>query len=222
MNLPSDWQQVLEAQYDMSYLYDLIDYLNQEYKQKTIYPRQNDVFNALTYCSFKAVKVIIIGQDPYHNPNQAHGLAFSVKKGVKIPPSLQNIFKELNNDLGFEIPSHGDLSFWAKQGVLLLNAILTVEENKPLSHQGLGWERLLEQIIMLLDKNDTPKVFVLWGNKAKKYQSLITNSHHLKLTSSHPSPLSARHSFYGSRVFSSINTFLKTNHRMPIDFQLKN
>ena len=220
MQLPTDWKQRLNNEFDISYLDKIYQYLDKAYKEDSIYPPKKDVFNALTYCPFNTVKVVIIGQDPYHNKGQANGLAFSVNKGVKIPPSLLNIYKEMHRDLGMDIPTHGDLTKWAKQGVLLLNAILTVKENAPLSHKDLGWQQLLIDIIKILDHNDTPKVFVLWGNKAKAYQRYIKNSHHLVLTSSHPSPLSARHSFNGSHVFSKINHFLKQHHRTPIDFSV--
>lgn len=221
MQLPTDWKHALEADYDLSYLNQIHRFLKQAYTESTIYPKQEDIYNALKYCAFKDTKVIIIGQDPYHNPHQAHGLAFSVQKGVRVPPSLLNIYKELKQEYNHPIPSHGHLIKWAKQGVLLLNAILTVEENKPLSHKNLGWQTLLTQILSLLNQNDTPKVFVLWGNFAKQYQSLITNQHHLVLTSSHPSPLSARRSFMGSNVFLNINAFLKKHHRTPIDFKIE-
>ncbi|MEC9484528.1 MAG: uracil-DNA glycosylase [Candidatus Izemoplasma sp.] len=220
MELPKDWRKRLETYTDLSYLDTIITVLNKAYQKNTIYPPKSDVFNALKECPFSDVKVVIIGQDPYHNKGQANGLAFSVHKGIKIPPSLKNIFKEMHNDLGIDIPQHGDLTTWARQGVLLLNAILTVEENAPLSHKNVGWQKLLIDIMSLLDQNDTPKVFVFWGNKAKVYKDYIHNPHHLVISSSHPSPLSARHSFFGSHVFSKINSFLKKNQRTPIDFSL--
>ena len=221
MKLPLDWEQEISQKYSLDYLDRIEKYLETEYQEKTIYPVQEDIFNALKMCTYKNTKVIIIGQDPYHNPHQAHGLAFSVQKGVRTPPSLLNIYKELKANYGYEIPSHGNLTSWAEQGVLLLNAILTVEENKPLSHKNLGWQELLSQVVSVLNDNDTPKVFVLWGNNAKNYAKLITNPHHLIITSSHPSPLSARHSFFGSKVFLRINEFMRNNHREEINFEIK-
>lgn len=221
MKLPQDWEQELSQKFNLDYLDRIEKFLEKEYEEKTIYPIQEDIFSALEMCSYKHTKVVIIGQDPYHNPHQAHGLAFSVQKGVRIPPSLLNIYKELRSEYGYEIPKHGNLTSWAEQGVLLLNAILTVEENKPLSHKNIGWQELLSQVVLVLNENDTPKVFVLWGNNAKAYQKLITNPHHLVFMSSHPSPLSARHSFFGSNVFLRINDFLKKNHRTEIDFEIK-
>ena len=169
---------------------------------------------------FSKVKFIILGQDPYHNFNQSHGLAFSVLKGNRVPPSLKNIYKELYNDLGIEIPNHGDLTKWATEGTLLLNTILTVEAHKPQSHKNKGWEIFTDRVINVLNKDDTPKVFVLWGNNAIKKRELITNKNHLVLSSSHPSPLSARHSFFGSKVFSKTNRFLNANGLIEIDFNL--
>lgn len=221
MKLPQDWAHELSQKFSLDYLDRIEKFLEKEYEEKTIYPVQEDIFSALEMCAYKNTKVVIIGQDPYHNPHQAHGLAFSVQKGVRIPPSLLNIYKELRTEYGYEIPSHGNLSSWAEQGVLLLNAILTVEENKPLSHKNIGWQELLSQVVSILNENDTPKVFVLWGNNAKAYQKLITNPHHLVIMSSHPSPLSARHSFFGSNVFLRINDFLRKNHRVEIDFEIK-
>lgn len=221
MQLPKDWQAILKSRFDLSYLRDIEQFLHKVRQEKTIYPPKEDIFNALKYTPFKETKVIIIGQDPYHNKGQAHGLAFSVQKGVRIPPSLLNIYKELKANYGYEVPAHGNLSKWAKQGVLLLNAILTVEAHQPMSHRSIGWQKLLTQIIEVLNQDDAPKVFVLWGNSAKKYQSLITNSNHLVLMSSHPSPLSARHSFFGSEVFLKINHFLQKHNRSPIDFLIE-
>ena len=166
-------------------------------------------------------KVIILGQDPYHNFNQAHGLAFSVLRGNKVPPSLKNIYKELESDLGVTPPSHGELTSWAEEGVLLLNTILTVEHNKPLSHKGKGWETFTDSIIKQLDIDDRPKVFVLWGNNAIAKKAMISNKKHLILTSSHPSPFSARYSFLGSKVFSNINAFLRKTNQKEICFKIK-
>ena len=206
------WNDFIQQEQKKDYFRKLQEFVDNEYK--------DDIYNAFNYCSFLDAKVIIIGQDPYHDFNQAHGLAFSVQKGCKIPPSLRNIYKELNNDLGFEIPVHGDLSNWAKQGVLLLNTILTVEVHNPLSHSKKGWEIFTDNVIRKLDKDSNPKVFVLWGNNAKKKEVLITNPNHYIITTSHPSPLSARHSFFGSKVFTQINDFLSSNNRSIIDFKL--
>jgi uracil-DNA glycosylase len=216
----NDWDLILKNEFNKPYFKELQTFVNHEYDIKTIFPKKEDVFNAFKYCPFKNVKVIIIGQDPYHNFNQSHGLAFSVLKGNKIPPSLRNIYKELNTDLGIEIPSHGDLTNWSKQGTLLLNTILTVEAHKPLSHKQKGWERFTDEVIDILNKDERPKVFVLWGNNAISKSRLITNNNHLIISSSHPSPLSARHSFFGSKVFSRINDFLINNGNQSIDFNV--
>ncbi len=217
----NDWDLILKTEFNKHYFKELLRFINIEYNTKTIFPKKEDIFNAFKYCPFKNTKLLILGQDPYHNFNQSHGLAFSVLKGNKIPPSLRNIYKELNSDLGIEIPSHGDLTFWTKQGALLLNTILTVEAHKPLSHNLKGWECFTDEVINVLNKDDRPKVFVLWGNNAISKSRLITNSNHLIISSSHPSPLSARHSFFESKVFSRINEFLKKNGITEIDFDVK-
>ncbi len=214
------WKDIILKEQQKLYFKELLQFVNKEYQNKTIYPPATDVYNAFKYTPFDKVKVVILGQDPYHGPSQAHGLCFSVKKGVEIPPSLKNIFKELENDLGIKMPSHGELTKWAKQGVLLLNTILTVEKGKPLSHKGKGWEKFTDYVIQLLDKDDKPKVFVLWGNNAKAKKSLLNNHRHLVITSSHPSPLSARYSFFGSKPFSRINQFLIKNDLTPIDWKI--
>ena len=215
------WNELLTSEEKKDYYQNLVDFVNNEYQTDIVYPDQKDIFHALRLTPFDRVKVIIIGQDPYHNIHQAHGLAFSVLKGNPIPPSLRNIYKELHDDLGIEPPHHGDLSSWATAGVLLLNTILTVRHNEPLSHKGIGWEQLTDRIIQTLNQDNRPKVFVLWGNNAKQKQLLITNPNHLVISSSHPSPLSARHSFFGSRVFSKINQFLHQTNQEPIDFEIK-
>lgn len=214
------WKDIIRSEQKRPYFQELLAFVNAEYLTKTIFPKAEDIYNAFHYCPFDQVKVVILGQDPYHNVNQAHGLCFSVKRGNDIPPSLRNIYKELQSDLDITPPSHGELTHWAKQGVLLLNSILTVEAHKPLSHQNKGWETFTDSIIRRLDEDNTPKVFVLWGNNAKQKRSLITNRNHLILSSSHPSPLSARHSFFGSRPFTKINAFLDRNNRTTIDWQL--
>lgn len=215
------WTQQFAMEEQKPYYKALQKKVEQAYQTKTVYPPQNQIFTAFDLCPFEQVKVVILGQDPYHDEHQAHGLAFSVQKGCKIPPSLRNIFKELKNDINMDPPDHGDLSAWAKQGVLLLNTILTVEAHRPLSHKDFGWETFTDHIISLLNQDSRPKVFVLWGNSAQKKTSLITNPIHMIHCSSHPSPLSARHSFFGSRVFSKINTFLMEHELQPIDFTIK-
>lgn len=215
-----DWNEILNSEFQKTYFKDLIIFIDNEYNTKTIFPKKEDIFNAFNYCSFSNVKVVILGQDPYHNFNQAHGLAFSVLKGNKIPQSLRNIYKELNADLAVDIPNHGELIKWANEGVLLLNTILTVEAHTPLSHKNKGWEQFTNEVIHILNKDNRPKVFVLWGNNAICKSTLITNNNHLIITSSHPSPLSARHSFFGSKVFSRINDFLKKNNQLEIDFKI--
>lgn len=216
----NDWDLILQKEFNKEYFKELKKLIDYEYGIKTIFPKKEDIFNAFKYCSFNNVKLIIIGQDPYHNFNQSHGLAFSVLKGNKIPPSLRNIYKELSTDLGVKIPNHGELTYWTKQGVLLLNTILTVEAHKPLSHKHKGWEFFTDEVINILNKDDRPKVFVLWGNNAISKKKLITNNNHLIICSSHPSPLSARHSFFGSKVFSRTNEFLRENEIVEIDFDL--
>ncbi len=215
------WKTIIEQEKQLPYFKEITKRVLDEYRTKTIFPPLDDIFNAFKLCEFDQVKVVILGQDPYHNYNQAHGLAFSVKKGNDIPPSLQNIYKELQNDLGLPIPSHGELTSWAQQGVLLLNTILTVEAHKPLSHKQIGWDQFTDRMIALLNQDDQPKVFVLWGNNAKAKLPLLTNPNHLIIVSSHPSPLSARYSFFGSKPFSRINTFLETHQRLPINFEIR-
>lgn len=216
-----EWNKILKSEYKKRYFIDLMSFIDSEYESKTIFPKKDDIFNAFRYCSFNNVKVIIIGQDPYHNFNQAHGLAFSVLKGNKTPPSLRNIFIEMKDDLGISVPNYGELTTWANQGVLLLNTILSVEAHKPLSHKEKGWEHFTDEVINLLNKDNRPKVFVLWGNKAISKSYLITNNNHLIISSSHPSPLSARHSFFGSKLFSRINYFLRKNNQLEINFEIK-
>ncbi len=217
----NDWKEILNHEFQQGYYRNLDKFIKREYKIKAIFPIKEEIFNAFEMCPFKNTKVIILGQDPYHNFNQAHGLAFSVLRGNKIPPSLRNIYKELKSDLGIDIPNHGELTSWAEEGVLLLNTILTVEHNKPLSHKGQGWETFTDNVIKLLDKDNRPKVFVLWGNNAIAKKTIIRNKKHLILTSSHPSPLSARHSFNGSKVFSKINAFLRKTNQKEISFKIK-
>lgn len=216
----NDWAPFLETEMQEEYYQKLRGILIKEYKTRTIHPSMYDIFNAMHYTPYNKVKVVILGQDPYHGPNQAHGLSFSVLPGVEPPPSLVNIFKELHDDLGCTIPPHGCLKHWAEQGVLLLNTVLTVREHQANSHQGIGWERFTDHIIELLNQREQPMVFILWGRPAQSKQPMITNPHHLVLTSSHPSPLSAYRGFFGSRPFSKVNHFLTEHGMEPIDWQL--
>lgn len=214
----NDWDNELSTVFNGEGFKKFYHIIEHEYATKTIFPPKNYIFNALKLTSYKDVKVVIVGQDPYHGVNEAHGLSFSVQKGVKVPPSLKNIYKELYDDLGVKSCDNGDLTRWAKQGVLLLNSVLTVEKDKPASHKNLGWERLTDYIIKLLDNKENPVVFILWGNFAKSKSSLITNPKHLVITSPHPSPFSARNGFFGSKPFSKTNDFLKKNHLEPINW----
>ena len=220
--LDNDWQELLESEFQKEYYQDLRKFLIYEYKTKTIYPNMYDIFNALKFTSYKDVKVVIIGQDPYHGPNQAHGLSFSVNKGIKTPPSLLNIYKELNSDLGCYIPNNGYLKKWADQGILLINTVLTVRAHEANSHKNMGWEIFTDKIISLLNGKDDPIVFILWGNPTIKKSLLITNKNHFILKSPHPSPLSASRGFFGSRPFSKTNEILKSIGKSPIDWQIEN
>ena len=211
VNLGNDWDAILADEWEKPYYKKLRAYLKEEYSTRVIYPNMNDIFNALKYTSFEDTKVVIIGQDPYHGIGQAHGLCFSVKDGVTPPPSLKNIFKELNSDIGKPIPPHGCLIDWAKQGVLLLNNVLTVREGTPTSHKGMGWEIFTDRVISELNRKETPVVFLLWGAHAQKKAEIITNPIHKKLMSVHPSPLSASRGFFGCRHFSKTNDILKEN-----------
>lgn len=221
VNIGNEWDQILEGEFDKEYYLTLRKFLIQEYKTKTIYPSMYDIFNALKMTSYGDVKAVILGQDPYHGPNQAHGLCFSVREGVPAPPSLVNIYKELQTDIpGFEIPNHGYLESWARQGVLMLNAVLTVRGGAANSHKGKGWETFTNQVIQHLNQRETPMVFLLWGNHAKSKMNLITNPRHLVLTAAHPSPLSAFNGFFGCKHFSITNQFLEKNGMTPIDWRL--
>ncbi|MEH7495660.1 uracil-DNA glycosylase [Neobacillus niacini] len=220
--LKNDWAPLMEEEFEKTYYQQLRKKLQTEYQTKVIYPDQPDIFNALHYTSYKDTKVVIIGQDPYHGHGQAHGLSFSVKPGVKIPPSLRNIYKELKDDVGCSIPNHGYLVEWAKQGVLMLNAVLTVQAGNANSHKGLGWELFTNRVIEILNQRETPIVFILWGNFAQQKQQLITNSHHFIIKSPHPSPFSAHNGFFGSRPFSKSNRFLMEIGGKEIDWQINN
>ncbi len=211
------WDEVLSNEFKKDYFKKLGIFVKNEYNKKEIYPKYNDIFNALRYTDYDDVKVVILGQDPYHGYNEAHGLSFSVKKGTPMPPSLQNIFKELENDLNIK-KTDSDLTSWAKQGVFLLNSIMTVEKDKPLSHKDKGWEIFTDNIIKCLNEREKPIVFVLWGSYARSKKVLITNKRHLVLESVHPSPLSAYRGFFGSKPFSKINAFLEKNNIEKIEW----
>ena len=198
----------------------VINIINDKYNKTIVFPEKSNIFNALRLTTYKNTKVVIVGQDPYHGVGEAHGLSFSVQKGVKIPPSLQNIYKELYNDLKITPHTDGDLTKWAKEGVLLLNAVLTVEKDKPASHRNLGWELFTDYIIKALNQKQDPVVFILWGNFAKDKKKYITNPKHLVITSTHPSPFSAHNGFFGSKPFSKTNEFLIKNKIKPIDWKL--
>lgn len=220
--LKNDWNNLLKYEFNKDYYLKIRRFLIHEYTTKQIYPDKYDIFNALHFTQYKDVKVVILGQDPYHGPNQAHGLSFSVKPGNKIPPSLINIYKELHNDLGCYIPNNGYLKKWADQGVLLLNTTLTVEAGKANSHQGIGWSIFTDKIISLLNEKTDAVVFILWGNNAIKKKALITNPIHYIIQSVHPSPLSASRGFFGSKPFSKANNFLNSINKTPIDWQIEN
>lgn len=214
----NDWEQVLEAELNEPYYKQLNAFLTDVYETKTVYPDRSHIFNALQYTPYEQTKVVILGQDPYHGPKQAHGLSFSVQPGVKIPPSLKNIYKELQEDIGCPIPEHGSLLSWAKQGVLLLNTVLTVEEGTPNSHQGLGWERFTDRIIAALNERDKPVVFILWGKHAQQKTGMIRADKHYIIESPHPSPFAARKGFFGSRPFSRTNEYLRLIGSPEIDW----
>lgn len=218
----NDWDDLLKGEFDKEYYIKLREFLINEYKTKVIYPNMHNLFQALKFTSYSDTKVVIIGQDPYHGPNQAHGLAFSVQPGVQIPPSLLNMYKELRDDSGCFIPNNGYLEKWARQGVLLLNAILTVRAGEPNSHKGKGWENFTDNIIKLLNEREKPVIFLLWGNNAKEKAKLITNKNHFIFSTVHPSPLSASRGFFGCKHFSKCNEVLKNIGSDEIDWQIEN
>ncbi len=221
VKIGNDWDEILADEWQKPYYLKLREFLKSEYKSHTVYPKMNDIFNALKYTSFRDTKVVIIGQDPYHGENQAHGLCFSVMKGIEPPPSLKNIFKEIESDLGVTQPAHfGELTAWAKQGVLLLNNVLTVRAGTPNSHKTSGWEKVTDRIIKELNNKTTPVVFLLWGNNAIQKAKIITNQIHTKLTTVHPSPLSAYGGFFGCKHFSKTNELLKNAGLTAINWQL--
>ncbi len=217
----NSWDILLKDEFEKPYYQNLRKFLVQEYRTQTIYPNMNDIFNALKFTDYKDVKVVILGQDPYHQPNQAHGLCFSVKKGVKPPPSLQNMYKEIHAEYGYPIAEHGELTYWAKQGVLMMNTVLTVRESQPNSHKGMGWEIFTDNVISLLNMRPEPMVFLLWGANARAKTKIITNPAHLVLCSAHPSPLSAYNGFFGNGHFRKANDFLKQNGLTEIDWRIE-
>ena len=216
----NDWADYLNDELEKSYYKTLRAFLIKEYRSTEIYPDMYSIFNALHYTSYAETKVVILGQDPYHGTGQAHGLSFSVQPGVEPPPSLVNIFKELQSDLGCSIPNNGCLTPWAKQGVLLLNTVLTVRAHLPNSHHGQGWEIFTDKIISLLNEREKPVAFILWGSPARKKKNLVDTRRHFIVESSHPSPLSASYGFFGSRPFSRVNAFLESIGDTPVDWQL--
>jgi len=218
--LKNDWEPLLEDEFEKPYYQKLRQFLKEEYATATVYPDMNDIFAALHLTPFAETKVVILGQDPYHGPGQAHGLSFSVKPGIAQPPSLKNMFKELQNDLGCRIPNHGYLAHWAEQGVLMLNTSLTVREHTPNSHRGIGWETFANRVISLLNERDKPVVFILWGNNAIEKLELIDTSKHHVIKSPHPSPFSANRGFFGSKPFSRANALLRQNGMAEIDWQI--
>ena len=220
--ISNDWQEALAGEFRKEYYRKLYDFVKEEYSTKVIYPPSEDIFTALHLTPLSKVKVVILGQDPYHDVNQAHGLSFSVlPEQKKIPPSLQNIYKELNRDLGCYIPNNGYLKKWADQGVLMLNTVLTVREHQANSHQGKGWEKFTDEVIRKVNEKNIPVVFILWGSNARSKKKLITNKHHLIIESAHPSPLSCYRGFNGSRPFSRCNEFLKQQGIAPVNWQIR-
>lgn len=222
VNLGNDWDEILKDEFQKDYYLKLREFLKSEYRTQLIHPDMHSIFNALKWTSYKDTKAVILGQDPYHEVNQAHGLAFSVKIGVQIPPSLLNMYKELSNELGLYIPNNGYLEKWAHQGVLLLNSALTVRNGAANSHRGKGWETFTSTVIEKLNERDDPVIFLLWGNNAKEKASLITNPKHYVLTAAHPSPLSASRGFFGCGHFKKTNDLLETMGKSPIDWQIEN
>ena len=220
--ITNDWQQPLEVEFKKPYYKDLYKKVLEEYRSRQIFPPADDIFNAFHLTPLSQVKVVILGQDPYHNVGQAHGLCFSVKPDVDIPPSLVNIYKELHDDLGCYIPNNGYLVKWAKQGVLMLNTVLTVRAHMANSHRGMGWEQFTDAAIRALNRQDRPIVFILWGRPAQQKEKMLDNPNHLILKAPHPSPLSAYQGFFGSKPFSQTNAFLEKHGETPIDWQIEN
>jgi uracil-DNA glycosylase len=218
----NDWLEAIGNEFRQPYYKELYQFIKSEYMNYVVYPSSDDIFNAFHFTPLSEVKVVILGQDPYHNEGQAHGLCFSVKPEVEIPPSLVNIYKELQDDIGCLIPNHGHLEKWSKQGVLLLNTVLTVRAHQANSHQGKGWERFTDAVIQAVNQQDRPIVFILWGRPAQLKRQMLTNPKHLILEAPHPSPLSAYRGFFGSKPFSKANHFLQNNSISPIDWTIEN
>lgn len=216
----NNWDNILQEEYKKEYFKNIVNFINKEYKEKSIFPPKSKILRALELTDFNSVKVVILGQDPYHGIGEANGLAFAVSDGIKLPPSLINIYKELYNDLGITPSKVGNLECWAKEGVLLLNAVLTVEKDKAASHKNIGWENFTDAIIQKINEKDTPVVFILWGNFAKSKKIFITNKKHLVIESTHPSPFSANYGFLGSRPFSRTNSYLKAKGIKPINWEV--
>lgn len=220
--LKNDWGPLLATEFEKEYYRTLANFLKEEYSTHVVYPKVEDIFNALAYTSYENTKVVILGQDPYHGPNQAHGLSFSVQPGVKTPPSLLNMYKELRDEYGYDIPNNGYLVKWAEQGVLLLNTVLTVRQGEANSHKGKGWEHFTDRVMELLNAREKPVIFILWGRHAQAKKKLITNTNHHIIESVHPSPLSARRGFFGSKPYSKINTILANMGGREIDWEIPN
>ncbi|MCU5378048.1 uracil-DNA glycosylase [Bacillus cereus] len=220
--LKNDWGPLLASEFEKEYYRKLADFLKEEYSTHVVYPKREDIFSALEYTSYENTKVVILGQDPYHGPNQAHGLSFSVQPGIKTPPSLLNMYKELRDEYGYEIPNNGYLVKWAEQGVLLLNTVLTVRQGEANSHKGQGWEHFTDRVIELLNEREKPIIFILWGRHAQAKKKLITNTKHHIIESVHPSPLSARRGFFGSKPYSKVNTILVNMGEREIDWEIPN
>ncbi len=216
----NNWDNILDEEYHQEYFKNIVKFINHEYKVKTCYPPKSRILRALSLTDYDNVKVVILGQDPYHGEGEANGLAFAVSNGIKLPPSLINIYKELYNDLGIPPANVGNLECWAKEGVLLLNAVLSVEKDKAASHKDIGWEKFTDAIIKKINEKETPVVFILWGNFARSKKNLITNPKHYIIESPHPSPLSASRGFFGSKPFSKTNNFLRKNNIKEIDFRV--
>ncbi|MGN0609369.1 MAG: uracil-DNA glycosylase [Oscillospiraceae bacterium] len=220
VNIGNEWDEILKGEFEKEYYLKLREFLKYEYSHYHVYPNMYNIFNSLKYTSYSDVKAVILGQDPYHQPGQAHGLCFSVQKGTPTPPSLQNIYKELQSDLGIPPASHGELISWAQSGVLLMNTVLTVRESCPNSHKNQGWEIFTDRVIELLNEREKPIVFILWGANARSKTKLITNPNHLILQSAHPSPLSAYNGFFGNKHFSKTNDFLTAHGIEPVDWRI--
>ncbi len=222
VHIGNKWDEILKDEFEKDYYKKIREFLKYEYSHYTVYPKMENIFSALKLCDYDDVKVVIIGQDPYHEEGQAHGLSFSVQPGIAIPPSLLNMYKELQTDLGCYIPNNGFLEKWEKQGVLLLNNVLTVRAHEANSHKDCGWENFTDRIVIELNKRETPVIFLMWGSSAKKKEMLITNPIHKILKAAHPSPLSAYRGFFGCKHFSTVNNILMENGELPIDWQIEN